>query len=116
MQFQSAPTADKATPGPKYDPPFRQNFKNTEKYSLGVRREIPGQSPIAPLISTGKNLGPGAYFKTKKANHEDKSAAEPVRLPDTSQQKKFPEHAFPQQIRFPDQANRKQKHQAYEIQ
>ena len=79
-----------------------------------MRREIPGQSPIAPLISTGKNLGPGAYFKANKANPETKSAAEPVRLPETSQQKKFPEHGFPQQIRFPDHANRNQRNQTYE--
>jgi len=61
-RFPNDPKRHKATPGPQYNPPHRQDVKNPEKYSFGFRREIQGASPLVANSSTPYIVGPGSYI------------------------------------------------------
>jgi len=54
----------KCTPGAEYNP---VDQTSSLKYSFGVRREVKGQSPVAPIGSTTKEIGPGSYLKMDQA-------------------------------------------------
>ncbi|KRX04808.1 hypothetical protein PPERSA_06442 [Pseudocohnilembus persalinus] len=62
-RFPNDPKRHKATPGPQYNPPHRQDVKNPEKYSFGFRREIQGASPLVANSSTPYIVGPGSYIQ-----------------------------------------------------
>lgn len=74
----------RGTPGPKYNPNLKPEIPNTEKFSFGFRRDVPGYSVLKPCISTGITVGPGSYHRKN-----------PV-APNTSQQQNQPSHKFPE--------------------
>eukprot|EP01017_Pseudomicrothorax_dubius_P048512 TRINITY_DN8838_c0_g1_i4.p1 TRINITY_DN8838_c0_g1~~TRINITY_DN8838_c0_g1_i4.p1 ORF type:complete len:171 (+),score=24.38 TRINITY_DN8838_c0_g1_i4:284-796(+) len=51
------------SPGPQYNPPLPLDRPSPPKFSFGSRREVVGQSPLAPSSSTPGIVGPGKYFK-----------------------------------------------------
>jgi len=67
-RFVDAPKRHKATPGPDYNPGVRPEIQTSPKFSFGVRREIKGASPLAPMASTPQQVGPGSYIKLGQGN------------------------------------------------
>lgn len=55
-----------ATPGPQYNPNHPLHKRSDTKYTFGYKRDIRGAAPLKLLISTPKNVGPGAYNTHKK--------------------------------------------------
>ena len=49
------------SPGPYINPPHRSDIKSSPKFTLGQRRNLPGQSGLENLISTPRKVGPGQY-------------------------------------------------------
>jgi len=80
----------RGTPGPKYTPNLKPEIRNSDKYSFGHRRDVPGYAVLTPLVSTTGVVGPGKYYRYN-----------PV-APNTSLQQNQPKHKFPEHIRFHD--------------
>jgi len=93
----------RGTPGPKYNPSLKPEIPNSEKFSFGYRRDVPGYSVLKPCISTNSTVGPGSYHRRN-----------PV-APNTSQQKNPPSHAFPEHMRFQDVLKNPAINETYEI-
>jgi hypothetical protein len=91
---------NKVTPGPEYNPGVRPEIPIQPKYSFGVRREIQGQSPLAPAISTPAVVGPGRYLQKD--------------APKTSVHGELPKWGFTKAEKFMDFTDMPQKNQTYD--
>ena len=92
----------KGTPGPRYDPGFNQKQRNTNKYSFGYRRDVPGYSALNQCVSTGTTVGPGSYFRYNAV------------APNTSIHRSAKACKFPMKLRFNDEYKKFVKNETYE--
>lgn len=90
----------KNTPGPEYDPNVRPEIPNAPKFSLGIRRDVKGASPLILMASTPNIVGPGSYIKQGQGN--------------TSTMADHPEFSFPKDPKFKAQSSGIQKNQTYD--
>merc|ERR1711862_372545 len=93
----------RGTPGPKYNPSLKPEIPNSEKFSFGYRRDVPGYSVLKPCISTGSTVGPGAYNRKNPVGSN------------TSCQRNAPSHKFPEHMRFMDGNKNKALNETYEV-
>ena len=78
---------------------MKPEYKSTEKFSFGYRRNLPGSSPVAPLISTPVNVGPGHYVGND--------------LPITSKIDKAPQWSIPKHPKLKHDFKPPDKNQTY---
>jgi hypothetical protein len=64
-RFSDNVKKNKQSPGPDYNPNLRPEIPSSPQFSLGIRREVKGASPLILMASTPKEIGPGSYLPLK---------------------------------------------------